>query len=240
MLLVVDSRIVQRVDQETSQALSPREHQLLVLAAQGFTDHGIAHKLGISLATVGTYWGRIRIKMGPLNRTELVAHFLKEAAARESEALRQENLRLIEDLGEHVRSNEQLQASLAMFQSLVELAPDAILMVNPEGKIELANDQAAVLFGYAAQELPGLLVTSLVPERFRSAHDGHRRHYLENPGRRRMGEHSATHAVKKDGTEFPMAATLSTIETPRGLFVTCIVRDLTGRIAEQEITSEDE
>ena len=45
---------------------------MLLLAAQGLTDQGIAHRLEISLATVGTYWGRIRIKIGPLSRTGLV------------------------------------------------------------------------------------------------------------------------------------------------------------------------
>lgn len=225
--------MVQRIEQDSSSLLSPREHQLLILAAQGYTDQGIAHKLGISLATVGTYWGRIRIKMGPLNRTELVAHFLKEEAAHEVDALRSENQRLLTELDEHARTESMLKASLEMFRGLVETAPDAILLVNREGKIELANEQAEEMFGYAKNELLGLSIEDLVPHRYRMLHVENRESYNENPSKRRMGEHLATFALRKDSTEFPMATALSATVTPNGLLVTCIVRDLTDRFDER-------
>src|SRR5579862_4166396 len=77
-------------------SLSERERQLLVLAAQGFTDQGISHKLGISLATVGTYWGRVRIKFGPLSRTELVAVYLREESAATINELKRTNSSLLD------------------------------------------------------------------------------------------------------------------------------------------------
>lgn len=210
-------------------SLSERERQLLTLAAQGLTDNAIAHRLGISLATVGTYWGRVRIKMGPFNRTELVANFLREEAAEAVAGLKNENSRLLRELEDRSSTAAMLQASLEMFRGLIETAPDAILVVNEHGKIELANQQAEEMFGYLRNELIGISIEALVPERYRKEHVGRRDEYHHNPIRRRMGEHLATMALKKDGTEFPMATALSATQTPNGLLVTCIVRDLSVR-----------
>lgn len=208
-------------------SLSDRERQLVVLASKGFTDNAIANKLGISLATVGTYWGRVRIKFGPLSRTELVAVFLQERAATVIEGLRQENRTLLDALNEKDQTEAMLKTSLQLFRGLVETAPDAILLVKESGEIQLANQEAEKMFGYGENELLGLNVDALVPERFRTGHSVNRQAYHSNPVKRRMGDHQATHAVRKDGTEFPMATALSATESPQGLLVTCIIRDLT-------------
>jgi PAS domain S-box-containing protein len=210
-----------------AESLSERERQLVVLASKGLTDTAIALKLGISLATVGTYWGRVRIKFGPLNRTELVAVFLQEQAATVVDGLRAENKVLLETLDEKSKIETMLKTSLELFRGLVETAPDAILLVNEEGNIQLANEQAEEMFGYNSNEMLGLQVDLLVPERYRSKHPENRQTYHETPVKRRMGEHLATFAIRKDGTEFPMATALSATDTHSGLLVTCIVRDLT-------------
>ncbi len=213
-----------------AETLSDRERQLVVLASKGLTDTAIAHKLGISLATVGTYWGRVRIKFGPLNRTELVAVFLQEQAATVVEGLRAENKVLLETLDEKSKTESMLKTSLELFRGLVETAPDAILLVNETGLIQLANQQSEEMFGYGSGEMLGLQVDMLVPIRFRPNHPENRDAYHINPVKRRMGEHMATYAVRKDGSEFPMATALSATETHNGLLVTCIVRDLTDTL----------
>lgn len=210
-----------------AETLSDRERQLVVLASKGLTDTAIAHKLGISLATVGTYWGRVRIKFGPLNRTELVAVFLQEQAATVVEGLRAENQTLVEALNEKTKTEEMLRSSLEAARTLVATAPDGILVVSQSGKIQLSNEMAEEMFGYTHEEMIGLDVEELVPERFRANHVVNRSAYHDNPVKRRMGEHLATFARKKDGTEFPMATALSASEVSGGLMVTCIVRDLT-------------
>lgn len=206
--------------------LSPRELQLLSYAAQGHTDKSIAHLLGISLPTVGTYWGRIRIKLGPLNRTELVAKWLQEQAHNTITILREDNQKLLAQIEEHSKVEALLKTSLEMFRGLIETAPDAILVVNEDGLVELANEQAEELFGYHKDELLGLSVEMLVPPQFREAHHANRLAYNHNPVRRRMGEHVATEAIHKDGTVFAMATALSATQSPGGLLITCIVRDL--------------
>jgi len=76
----------------------------------------------------------------------------------------------------------------------------------------------------------GLSVDQLVPDRYRGKHVENRESYHVNPIKRRMGEHLATFALRKDGTEFPMATALSATETHAGLLVTCIVRNLTDTL----------
>ncbi len=230
MLFSVDENRIDRGDASVRDGLSPREHQLLSLAAQGFTDNAIAHKLGISLATVGTYWGRIRIKFGPLNRTELVAIYLREEAAIAVEELKQDNERLLHEVEQHSQTEQVLRASLDLFRSLVETAPDAIIVVNEEGTIELANQAAEEMFGYRQEELVGLAVEKLVPEDRRFDHVHNRQSYYNDPVKRKMGEHLATDALRKDGSTFRMATTLSSTKTEQGLLVTCIIRDLTGQL----------
>jgi DNA-binding CsgD family transcriptional regulator len=61
-------------------SLSTREHAVLNLAVQGYTDEMIARALDIKVGTVNTYWVRLRGKLGHLSRTELVARFVQKAA----------------------------------------------------------------------------------------------------------------------------------------------------------------
>lgn len=194
------------------------------------TDHGISHQLGISLATVGTYWGRVRIKFGPLSRTELVAVYLREEAAATIAELKESNARLIRELEERSQAAELLLTSLEMFRNLIETAPDAIVIVDESGSVKIANEQAEQLFGYRKDGMVGLPVEELIPERYREAHVENRSNYVENPVKRKMGEHLALVARKRDGTEFAMAAALSPTQTPDGLLVTCIVRDLSSQM----------
>lgn len=200
--------------------LSERETQTLKLAAEGYTDQAIAIRLGISLATVGTYWGRIRTKLGQFNRTELVANYIKAAAAHRAQTLRAENATLIHQL-------EELEAErneISLFRDLFNDAPDAILVVDDNGMIRMANEAAATLFGHSIAELEAETIASLIPERYHGKHKEHRTAYLENPTKRAMGLHSGTTAVHKDGREFPVAVTLNAKKTEHGNMAIAILR----------------
>lgn len=217
---------MERRESDFARALSERERQLLDLAAEGCTDNAISHRLGISLATVNTYWGRIRIKLGPLNRTELVAVYIQEQATKTLDEMRDRNKELVSELAEHAQTVSMLKSSLELFRGLVETAPDGIILVSEEGIIELANEQAEVMFGYKKDEMLGKHVEYLVPERYRRDHAVNRDEYHHHPTKRRMGHSMPTFALRRDGTEFRMATALSATPTPRGLLITCIVRDL--------------
>ncbi len=140
--------------------------------------------------------------------------------------LQAENARLIAEMKaldfENVDEN-----SINMAMQVIENAPDAMLVVNERGTIEFVNESALALFGYTRNELLGERVSKLIPQRFWQVHDSHRAEYISNPEKRKMGEHLATPAIRKDGSEFSVAAALSAIESPNGLMVTCILRDAT-------------
>ena len=199
--------------------LSPREQQLLKHAAEGLTDLAIAKQLGISEATVGTYWGRVRIKFGPFSRTELVAIMMRAEAETVVENIRVENAHVTKDLQIQLNSGSVLSA-----RDLLDNAPDAMMLVSASGKIEYTNVAASELFGYEMGELQGMDHNALVPLRFTKKHTAHMAEYVQNPSRRPMGGHLRTAAIRKDSTEFLIRASLTAIETLAGPVVMCTIR----------------
>ncbi len=129
-----------------------------------------------------------------------------------------------------IRDITERKRAEAKFRGLLESAPDAMIIVNQRGLIELVNAQAVTLFGYSRQELLGLPLENLVPKRLRQAHLQHRNHYHADPQPRRMGLGSQDLlALRKDGSEFPTEINLSPLETDRGTLYISSVRDVTER-----------
>lgn len=116
------------------------------------------------------------------------------------------------------------------FRSFLELAPDAVVVVDVEGRVVRANAQAEKLFGYREDELVGRPVEAVLPERLGAVHEAHRRAYVANgPVARPMGAGLELVARHKDGTERPVDISLGPLETDEGLLVAAAIRDTTER-----------
>src|SRR6266478_6155288 len=115
------------------------------------------------------------------------------------------------------------------FRLVLDAAPSAMIMVDSAGVISFANAQAATVFGYPLSELIGLHFETLIPERFRDRHVGHRKGFLSAPSSRAMGVGRDLFGRRKDGSEFPVEVGLNPIHTPEGLFVLASVIDITAR-----------
>ncbi len=139
----------------------------------------------------------------------------------------------IRDTSERVRAERK-------FRSLLDSAPDAIVVVDETGAMVLVNAQAEAVFGYSREEMLDHKVEMLIPERFAGPHEGHRDGFFRAPKARSMGSGLQLFARRKDGTEFPVEISLSPIDIDEGRLVAAAVRDVSARKAAEAQAREAE
>jgi PAS domain S-box-containing protein len=122
---------------------------------------------------------------------------------------------------------QSLSAELA--RSVLDAAPDAMIIIDDTGAIRFANRQVSSLFGYGHDQVVGLTVEELMPERFRGAHLAHRRDYAESLRPRAMGEGLALFGRRQDGSEFPVEISLSPIHGAGERLIAAAIRDVSDR-----------
>jgi len=140
---------------------------------------------------------------------------------------------------ELVRSQTaELMSAEKRFRRLLENTPDAMVITDQAGKIQLVNAQIERLFGYSRQEMIGQAIELVIPDRLKEKHRGHRTHYFRSPQVRPMGAGIELWGRRKDGSEVPIEISLSPLETEEGIWATAAIRDISERIlAEAQLAN---
>jgi two-component system, sensor histidine kinase PdtaS len=142
-------------------------------------------------------------------------------------------VKLTRDMTEQNRSDEALRRSEERFRRVVEATPNAMVMIDRAGRIEMVNAQTERVFGYARAELLGQPMEMLVPERLRGRHPGLRTTFYDDPLTRPMGAGRDLYGLRKDGSEFAVEIGLNPIETDEGTMVLSAIVDISTRKREE-------
>jgi two-component system sensor kinase FixL len=131
------------------------------------------------------------------------------------------------DIGEEKQLEETLRTRESHLRSILETVPDAMIVIDGYGIIQLFSTAAERLFGYAEQEAIGKNVSELMPEPDRSRHDGYIARYRSTGERHIIGIGRIVTGKRRDGTTFPMHLSIGEMQSEGEVYFTGFVRDLT-------------
>jgi anti-anti-sigma factor len=132
--------------------------------------------------------------------------------------------------------SRQAPLNQVVLREMIDALADGIVLADADGRIALANRQAATIFGYRPGELAGQLVESLMPADLRDAHRLNRAAYALKPAARPMADRARLVGLRKDSTTIPVTITLSPVPTASGHFVLAVVRDATHEHWRDDLT----
>ncbi|MBQ4820298.1 PAS domain-containing sensor histidine kinase [Aquimarina sp. MMG016] len=131
-------------------------------------------------------------------------------------------------------SNNTPKHNELTFQLMVDASPNALILVNEQGKIVYTNSFVEKLFQYERSEIIGQKIEILIPARFKGYHPGYMHSFFKNPQARMMGIGRDLFAIRKDKTEFPVEIGLNPIITVDGNLVLASVIDISERKKAEE------
>ncbi len=138
------------------------------------------------------------------------------------------------------RSDAALRESQEQLEALIRSAMDAILTVDEKQGIVMFNSAAEKMFRCSEAEALGQPIERFIPERFRDAHSAHVHKFGETGATKRiMAKLGTLKALRADGEEFPMEASISRTQVGGRALFTVILRDITEReFAEKKLTEK--
>lgn len=150
---------------------------------------------------------------------------------------------MLRDITERVRAQEAMQRSLqrvreseARLAGIIRSSMEAIVTVDSDQRVVLFNPMAEALFGWPAEQAIGRPLGDFIPERFRAAHAEHvRRFGITGVSERQMGRQRLTlYAMRRNGSEFAIEASISQTVDGGGKLYTVMLRDISERVSAEE------
>ncbi len=126
------------------------------------------------------------------------------------------------------------------YRVLLDSAPDAMVVFNDRGEIQMLNSRTKELFGYAAEDLIGHSVETLFCERVLAERAEHRAAFFQNPRRLQLGAEERIHCRRADGSEFPAEICLNPAQTRDGVHIIAAIRDIGARVEIEDALRESE
>lgn len=156
---------------------------------------------------------------------------LEEKVIERTRELAGVNRALVSEITERMQTEQAFRLSEGRLAGILDIAEDAIIVIDDNRTIALFNQGAVKLFGYEPDEILGQSLDQLLPERLRVDHS----HHIEGFARgaasaRRMAQRQDVFGLKKDGTEFPAEASISKLTVGQKTTFTVILRDITDRL----------
>lgn len=143
------------------------------------------------------------------------------------------------DIRDEQRAIKEANEAEMRLQSVLNAAVDGIMTIDGAGVILSANPAACRIFGYRAKELLGKPVTKLMPEPYRSEHDGYMRQYMESGRAKIIGKPGReVEGLRKDGSLVPLELAVSDIWLGDTFLFTGILRDITKRKAAEQALAD--
>lgn len=146
-----------------------------------------------------------------------------------------------QDITSRKCAETKLQESQGRLAAIVDSAMDAIIAVDKEQRILLFNASAEVMFGCSAEDAVGSSMDRFIPERYRTKHKANLRRFGKTgTTNHAVGTRGVLWALRSNGEEFPIEASISHVEVAGDKLFTVIIRDVTERLRSEAAVAESE
>ena len=145
------------------------------------------------------------------------------------------------DITERKQAEQSIRESESKFRTLAETASDAILTIDGNSNIIFGNAAAETIFGYTPDELAGMSITDLIPDRYREDHLKGIARYSKTGKKGFSWKSVQFPGLHKSGNEIPLEFSFAEFQKDGKRFFTSIIRDVSDRkVAEEALRSSEE
>jgi PAS domain S-box-containing protein len=203
----------------------PEDRDKIMAAFKRCVEDGVPYDLVFPFVTYRGNQRWIRTATKPFYRDGKLSRVIGSMSDITEQVLTEQALLRVNRLAAH---NEQ------KFKSIFHSAAIAVLIVDGQMVVQESNAKASELFGYGKEELKGLALQKLIPEKHHQAHAQHELLFISNTEQRSMGVGRKVSARMKDGTEIRVEINLGGVEIDGQKYVTCIVKDISKSVADEQ------